>query len=856
MAPLATVKAAPLPDIPQRLQQLMAKNRSNLSKARMWEFLLWLRDSEKIVQEEKVTKFVHTYQWKTKMAFVAGQTVNFHAQAMARVTALPDCGAEYEDLPDLTKAEAEEIFAYKFRWGKETSWDCGAARGHWKAWFDLVNSYLLFRPPNCRMEQKYVVAAIRTWEGTPVKWADLVLCRLNDEIQCKRVTGGQGISLYSAFFISCLCEGVPALPERKSPTPPSPPSPTTADLELAYGRAKLRIMELEKQLSDRKDKTEQIQERSVDYLSQINSMLKEKISAEKINADLKLEVAELKRELKRLQDEVPRREVVRPVMVDAPVNTDPIQWVEEIPPPTVAPIPPDELPGPSAPPSRFLSMETCTRLRSAEGKVFPQFNLHHLYEVQRDLFLIMCGKELDEVLTKEQFESLWDFSVSLKYENLFTEMLARKHLRLEDPFAAFVKIGDVGARIYLYYSGCEEQLQVRRSTGREVPERAVDWADYGSRMSQPFYAQDTQTRAQWRRSLEALQLQVKDEEYLGRILGCNLKRTYTFTEVVDFSNSHYIYNRERAEERIERYLKAIDSPKAPVLAMQGQVQFLIPAPGYRPRQMVHVTMKLEGSKASQRYLGSYLELFDDEIEQPVPTWPALAWILEDYGLSRSEPVAADLIYKKISGPWAFEPPTAVQSHPAFCPCERRHKWAPDATINSVEYNWPQIQGAPGFNTPAQCQAAYKRFFEEHRHHQDPVCYRAAIFCAALATWCGRWNFAINVNTHQEARQEFLMLLKLQYRPARWLRLVEAMAITHFIEGVHTSLINEFPYTRAGAFERFLRWQRKHNPQGVAQDEDLQRAIIRMEAKDVKKRGTQRSRDDFSDEEQSSSAKRP
>ena len=101
-----------------------------------------------------------------------------------------------------------------------------------------------------------------------------------------------------------------------------------------------------------------------------------------------------------------------------------------------------------------------------------------------------------------------------------------------------------------------------------------------------------------------------------------------------------------------------------------------------------------------------------------------------------------------------------------------------------------------------------------------------------------------------------MLLKLQYRPARWLRLVEAMAITHFIEGVHTSLINEFPYTRAGAFERFLRWQRKHNPQGVAQDEDLQRAIIRMEAKDVKKRGTQRSRDDFSDEEQSSSAKRP
>ena len=78
--------------------------------------------------------------------------------------------------------------------------------------------------------------------------------------------------------------------------------------------------------------------------------------------------------------------------------------------------------------------------------------------------------------------------------------------------------------------------------------------------------------------------------------------------------------------------------------------------------------------------------------------------------------------------------------------------------------------------------------------------------------------------------------------------MEAMEITHLIEGVHTSLINEFSYTRAGVFERFLRWQRKHNPQGVAQDEDLQRAIIRMECKDIKKRGTQRSKDNLEDED--------
>jgi hypothetical protein len=79
--------------------------------------------------------------------------------------------------------------------------------------------------------------------------------------------------------------------------------------------------------------------------------------------------------------------------------------------------------------------------------------------------------------------------------------------------------------------------------------------------------------------------------------------------------------------------------------------------------------------------------------------------------------------------------------------------------------------------------------------------------------------------HYESRNEFWLLLKLQYRPSRWIRLVEAMAITHFIEGVHPSLINEFPFMRAGLFERFLRWQRKNNLQAVAEDEDLRRAIM-------------------------------
>lgn len=89
---------------------------------------------------------------------------------------------------------------------------------------------------------------------------------------------------------------------------------------------------------------------------------------------------------------------------------------------------------------------------------------------------------------------------------------------------------------------------------------------------------------------------------------------------------------------------------------------------------------------------------------------------------------------------------------------------------------------------------------------------------------------------------FFMLLKLQYRPSRWVQLVEAMAICHFIEEVHTSLINKFPLTRVRPFERFMKWHRIIHPQVVAQYEDLQRTIVKLEAKEAGGQTTRRSND--------------
>src|ERR1700737_3053249 len=103
MAPPTPVHALALPDIPRKLQQLMAVNRKRLESAGMWEFLLWVRDVEKVVLEGKVTNFVHTYQLKTKTARVGLLTVDFSTTKLAQAFALPVGGPDLGALPDLKK---------------------------------------------------------------------------------------------------------------------------------------------------------------------------------------------------------------------------------------------------------------------------------------------------------------------------------------------------------------------------------------------------------------------------------------------------------------------------------------------------------------------------------------------------------------------------------------------------------------------------------------------------------------------------------------------------------------------------------------------------------------------------------
>ena len=96
--------------------------------------------------------------------------------------------------------------------------------------------------------------------------------------------------------------------------------------------------------------------------------------------------------------------------------------------------------------------------------------------------------------------------------------MARRHLKLLDPFGPFVVLGDIGGRIFLYYARCEEKLQSRRALGRLVEARNVDWLDYGTQMTQIFYHQSRESLHRWRASLKSILPLLLDEKQLSAVL--------------------------------------------------------------------------------------------------------------------------------------------------------------------------------------------------------------------------------------------------------------------------------------------------------------------------------------------------
>jgi hypothetical protein len=460
----------------------------------------------------------------------------------------------------------------------------------------------------------------------------------------------------------------------------------------------------------------------------------------------------------------------------------------------------------------------------------PSFSLFHSYELQRDTFLKIFYLTRGTLLEESEFDKLWlRASHFPNMQNLICEMIARNDLKLANPSKLIIPIGDLGARVLLYYMTLESQLEYKHQADKPG-ETFRHVYDLEAREVNLALLQNPELFLEWKPILELLSQELQREQAFAETLSLVHMRE-NIAQRGEFTTSHYIFGRVCASQRLKKILEGISCKTVDFEEYCTQARMSEPPANFKPPTYMNLPTPISGSFLKQRYLGRYESLFNSDEELPFPSWSAIEWILEDFGLSRKTWKPWDKLYPRVSQAWSNFTPVAVTTNPHLCPVRglRRCKWAPWAKIDTIPYNWPQIPGL--FSTFHDCIASYKTFFEIHKNHTDPVCFRAAIFCNVLAYLCMQYKLVVNVNHYDESKPEFHIWMKLQQKPARCIRILECMAITHFLNGPSSVFTLEFSNKRQEQLDSWLTYQKQHDTH-LIHDVDVRRNLDVMDMQTV------------------------
>jgi hypothetical protein len=161
----------------------------------------------------------------------------------------------------------------------------------------------------------------------------------------------------------------------------------------------------------------------------------------------------------------------------------------------------------------------------------------------------------------------------------------------------------------------------------------------------------------------------------------------------ELNPNSYIYVCSLSLQRMESTIQSLERRGNPVFVL-SQANLTLLAPGWTRTLTIDNLPIVEPSMAEQdyRFQRNYRALFKAgdswETKVSIISWETIDWVLKDYGPSREEIEPWDATYWRILRQWTSKPPPVVKLDPRFCDCPRRHKWDSNATIDSVEYNWP------------------------------------------------------------------------------------------------------------------------------------------------------------------------
>jgi hypothetical protein len=349
----------------------------------------------------------------------------------------------------------------------------------------------------------------------------------------------------------------------------------------------------------------------------------------------------------------------------------------------------------------------------------PSFSLFHAYELQRNLLLKVLDLERGCQLYSSNFDMVWRITKDqLNQHNLVCEMIAWGDFVLMDPEKLVLPIGNLGARVTLFYLNLEGQLHNKRySDSSEEEHKEVKILEFNN-ILQAVPARTPEQLQSWKDILTKLRTPFSSQDSL------QVKLTYVHQrEAVaqrgELIAGQYISSSSRVYKQLTYSLSQLDQGLFDMGNIREIVSLSIPAPFSHFPSWLRVSYLVGGSLLNQQFLGRYDSLIDPDSAIPLPTWKEIEWILEDYGLSRHEEKSCN------------------------------------------------------------CTLAYQQFFQVHQGHTDPVCFRVAVFCNFLHCMCARFGVIINVNIWDPRQPEFILNLKLQYHNTRWVKMIEVMAMTQF-----------------------------------------------------------------------------
>jgi hypothetical protein len=165
-------------------QTAVSHNEANLRQAGLWDYLHTTWD-DAVGQDSPlpaVNQFVASSDYCTAYEGMVGQTVlKFTTKDLGDMIKIPEGGISLSEVEPLTAEERNRVFGVGVKKGKE-GWNGTKALGVMAGWIPYISQRLFLNMDEKKIDDKYVAATYRAWNGVRINWAEILIVSIQKEI--------------------------------------------------------------------------------------------------------------------------------------------------------------------------------------------------------------------------------------------------------------------------------------------------------------------------------------------------------------------------------------------------------------------------------------------------------------------------------------------------------------------------------------------------------------------------------------------------------------------------------------------------------------------------------------------------